>query len=156
MNTLNPLRIAAAAARPMRSLSQKVPATTTTTTQSRLLLQQQQHSRRLYSSSEQPSKPQSFNKTFSRPIFKVALMAIFTYQLAYYGWLRLEQNETREELNGKLEQKGERTLFFCCFQGGRDGGRKLTLDIVKHTDTIAELEVRIAQLERTKANAKKT
>ncbi|KAK8017628.1 hypothetical protein PG993_013954 [Apiospora rasikravindrae] len=60
----------------------------------------QHHSRRLYSS-EPPPRPQSFNKTFSRPIFKVALMAIFTYQLAYYGWLRLEHNEKRHDLNSR-------------------------------------------------------
>ncbi|KAK8067162.1 hypothetical protein PG997_013909 [Apiospora hydei] len=96
MNSLNSMRIAAAAARPLRTLSRGAPAPTTP---SRLLLQpQQHHSRRLYSS-EPPPRPQSFNKTFSRPIFKVALMAIFTYQLAYYGWLRLEQNEKRGDLN---------------------------------------------------------
>lgn len=32
-------------------------------------------------------------------------MAIFTYQLAYYGWKRLEQNETRESLNSKSQEK---------------------------------------------------
>ncbi|KAK8101572.1 hypothetical protein PG999_011946 [Apiospora kogelbergensis] len=70
-----------------------------------------------------PAEPEhkSFIKVFGRPIFKVALMAIFTYQLAYYGWLRLEQNETREVLN----------------------------------DTIADLETRIAELERAKGNKKK-
>ncbi|KAK7966143.1 uncharacterized protein PG986_000420 [Apiospora aurea] len=94
MSSLNPMRIAAAAARPLRTLSRGVAAPTT---QHRLL---QQHSRRLYSS-EPPPRPQSFNKAFSRPIFKVALMAIFTYQLAYYGWLRLEQNEKRGDLNSR-------------------------------------------------------
>ena len=102
MNSINSLRIAAA--RPLRNLSRGAlpapPTTTATSTQPRQLLFQQ-HSRRLYSS-EPPSRPQSFNKTFSRPIFKVALMAIFTYQLAYYGWKRLEQNETRAFLNSKL------------------------------------------------------
>lgn len=42
----------------------------------------------------------SFYKTFSRPIFKVALMAIFTYQLAYYGWMKLETDEIRSDAAG--------------------------------------------------------
>ncbi|KAF7533905.1 hypothetical protein G7054_g6677 [Neopestalotiopsis clavispora] len=62
--------------------------------------------RRLYSSSPseeaaaklRPSQQrQSFYQTFSRPIFKVALMAIFTYQLVYYGWTRLETDEIRAD-----------------------------------------------------------
>ncbi|KAK8135232.1 hypothetical protein PG984_003172 [Apiospora sp. TS-2023a] len=96
MNSLNSMRMAAA--RPLRKLSRGAlpapPTTTATTSTKPRQLLFQQHSRRLYSS-EPPSRPQSFNKTFSRPIFKVALMAIFTYQLAYYGWKRLEQNEKR-------------------------------------------------------------
>ncbi|KAI4599895.1 hypothetical protein KJ359_001631 [Pestalotiopsis sp. 9143b] len=60
-------------------------------------------SRRHYSESAQPSnlrpsqQQPSFWKTFSRPIFKVALMAIFTYQLAYYGWMKLETDEIRTD-----------------------------------------------------------
>ncbi|KAI1818037.1 hypothetical protein GGS20DRAFT_581743 [Poronia punctata] len=44
----------------------------------------------------------TFYKTFSRPILKVFLMAIFTYQVAYYFWVRLEQNETRAEMKGEF------------------------------------------------------
>ncbi|KAJ2979902.1 hypothetical protein NUW58_g7086 [Xylaria curta] len=52
------------------------------------------------------SKPQgslnhkAFYKTFGRPIAKVFLMAIFTYQLAYYFWVRLEHDEMRAEMQG--------------------------------------------------------
>ncbi|OTB05830.1 hypothetical protein M426DRAFT_319511 [Hypoxylon sp. CI-4A] len=50
----------------------------------------------------QPSEEQSINsqffKTFGRPIAKVFLVAIFTYQLAYYLWVRLEQDETKSEM----------------------------------------------------------
>lgn len=50
-----------------------------------------------------PSQQQpSFMKTFSRPIFKVALMAIFTYQLVYYGWMKLETDEVRTDAAGML------------------------------------------------------
>ncbi|TRX95371.1 hypothetical protein FHL15_003702 [Xylaria flabelliformis] len=40
----------------------------------------------------------TFYKTFGRPIAKVFLMAIFTYQLAYYFWVKLEQDEARAEM----------------------------------------------------------
>lgn len=42
----------------------------------------------------------TFYKTFGRPIAKVFLMAIFTYQVAYYFWVRLEQDEIRGEMEG--------------------------------------------------------
>ncbi|KAI0977366.1 hypothetical protein F4678DRAFT_455512 [Xylaria arbuscula] len=58
------------------------------------------------SSTQAPNEPRetgsinqkTFYKTFGRPIAKVFLMAIFTYQLAYYLWVRLEQDETRAEM----------------------------------------------------------
>ncbi|KAI0459798.1 hypothetical protein F5B21DRAFT_454235 [Xylaria acuta] len=40
----------------------------------------------------------TFYKTFGRPIAKVFLMAIFTYQLAYYFWVKMEQDEVRAEM----------------------------------------------------------
>ncbi|KAI0446569.1 hypothetical protein F4803DRAFT_502898 [Xylaria telfairii] len=55
-------------------------------------------------SSTQASKDQgslnhkTFYKTFGRPIAKVFLMAIFTYQLLYYFWVKLEQDEVRAEM----------------------------------------------------------
>ncbi|KAI0840235.1 hypothetical protein F5Y06DRAFT_294905 [Hypoxylon sp. FL0890] len=60
-------------------------------------------------SSSQQGQPQSppeesinkeFFKTFGRPIAKVFLLAIFTYQLAYYFWVRLEQDEIKSEMRG--------------------------------------------------------
>ncbi|KAI5924317.1 hypothetical protein F4810DRAFT_709652 [Camillea tinctor] len=55
-----------------------------------------------------PSSPSSivvrrawgkFYATFGRPIFKTILISIFTYQLAYYFWVRLENNEIKDEMN---------------------------------------------------------
>ncbi|KAK7910981.1 hypothetical protein PG985_013462 [Apiospora marii] len=141
MNSLNSMRIAA---RPLRNLSRgalPAPTTTTTSAQTRQFLLQQ-HSRRLYSS-EPPSQPQSFKKTFSRPIFKVALMAIFTYQLAYYGWKRLEQNETREDLN-KIIAQLEQDLAKATIPGMKEDLQDV-IDVLKKK----ELE------EREKANQKK-
>lgn len=58
--------------------------------------------RRLYSSGTPtpPSAHAAFYKTFGRPIAKVVLAAIFTYQLVYYAWVRLEHNEVKVDLNG--------------------------------------------------------
>ncbi|KAI0852228.1 hypothetical protein F5Y00DRAFT_191480 [Daldinia vernicosa] len=70
-------------------------------------LQQLQRPRARFSSSspapggqEAPSPNAQFWKTFGRPIAKVLLVAVFTYQLAYYGWVRLEQDETRAKIRG--------------------------------------------------------
>ncbi|KAI0119196.1 hypothetical protein F4814DRAFT_447009 [Daldinia grandis] len=52
------------------------------------------------SGQEARSPNAQFYKTFGRPIAKVFLVAVFTYQLAYYFWLRLEQDETRAEMRG--------------------------------------------------------
>jgi hypothetical protein len=41
-----------------------------------------------------------FYKTFTRPIAKVLLLAVFTYQLAYWSWVKLETDETREKTDG--------------------------------------------------------
>ncbi|CAN8095652.1 unnamed protein product [Discula destructiva] len=48
------------------------------------------------------SDPERFNiaqfyKTFTRPVTKVLLMAFFTYQLAYWSWTKLEQDEIMQE-----------------------------------------------------------
>lgn len=42
----------------------------------------------------------NFYKTFTRPVTKVLLMAVFTYQLAYWGWVKLEQDEIRADREG--------------------------------------------------------
>jgi hypothetical protein len=60
-----------------------------------------QELRRRYSSAgAAPSKHASFYKTFGRPILKVALGAIFTYQLAYYGWVKMETIEVQTDIAG--------------------------------------------------------
>ncbi|KAL3418169.1 hypothetical protein PVAG01_09884 [Phlyctema vagabunda] len=58
-----------------------------------------------------PSPTSQFYKTFTRPVAKVLLMATFTYQLAYWGWVRLEKDEIKarktEEITA-LEAKLQR------------------------------------------------
>lgn len=47
-------------------------------------------------------KPQvAFYKTFGRPMLKVFLMAVFTYQLAYWAWAKLEADEITAERQGE-------------------------------------------------------
>ncbi|KAJ8114847.1 hypothetical protein OPT61_g3367 [Boeremia exigua] len=57
---------------------------------------------------KQPSKVGAFYKSFSAPILKCFLGALFTYQLAYFGWLKLETieeaHEKRTEIKGLQEE----------------------------------------------------
>ena len=43
-----------------------------------------------------------FYKSFGRPVAKVFLGAIFTYQVLYWGWAKLESLETRHWQTSKL------------------------------------------------------
>ncbi|KAF3049413.1 hypothetical protein E8E11_000671 [Didymella keratinophila] len=65
---------------------------------------------------KRPSKVGAFYKTFSAPLLKCFLGALFTYQLAYFGWMKLETieethnkkteiNGLREELAGAINNK---------------------------------------------------
>ncbi|KAL0944094.1 uncharacterized protein CTRU02_201981 [Colletotrichum truncatum] len=61
---------------------------------------------RFYSTSEggekRPSIVGTFYKTFTRPVLKVLLMATLTYQIAYWSWTKLEQDEIRDEKNKEI------------------------------------------------------
>ncbi|KAH8650837.1 hypothetical protein BGZ60DRAFT_534024 [Tricladium varicosporioides] len=52
---------------------------------------------------KQNSKHVDFYKTFTRPISKVLLLAVFTYQVAYWGWVRLEKDEVKRVRNGEIK-----------------------------------------------------
>ncbi|KUJ15575.1 uncharacterized protein LY89DRAFT_735676 [Mollisia scopiformis] len=60
-----------------------------------------------FNSTQAGQKPVSphvgFYKTFTRPVAKVLLMATFTYQLAYWGWVKLEKDEIKREKSAELE-----------------------------------------------------
>ncbi|KAI4721942.1 hypothetical protein E4T48_01831 [Aureobasidium sp. EXF-10727] len=45
----------------------------------------------------------AFYKSFGRPIAKVFFMALFTYQVLHYTWLRLEATEEKEEKTAELQ-----------------------------------------------------
>ncbi|OHW91125.1 hypothetical protein CSPAE12_10286 [Colletotrichum incanum] len=62
---------------------------------------------RFYSTSpdaeKRPSIVANFYKTFTRPVLKALLMATLTYQIAYWSWTKLEQDEIREEKGKEIE-----------------------------------------------------
>jgi hypothetical protein len=43
----------------------------------------------------------AFYKTFTRPVAKCALLAVFVYQLVYFGWAKLEADDIKEERQGE-------------------------------------------------------
>lgn len=42
----------------------------------------------------------AFYRDFGPPVVKVFLGALVTYQVLYWGWLKLESMETKEEKTG--------------------------------------------------------
>jgi hypothetical protein len=49
------------------------------------------------------SVQRAFYKSFGRPIAKVFFMALFTYQVLHYSWMRLESMEEQEEKTAELQ-----------------------------------------------------
>ena len=43
----------------------------------------------------------AFYKSFGSPIVKCFLGALFTYQVAYWGWMKLESLEEKRDIEGK-------------------------------------------------------
>lgn len=63
-----------------------------------------QSTRRWESTYQPPTEPRSgrdrhrdFYKTFGRPLAKNFLIAVATYQILYFSWLKLESYETKRE-----------------------------------------------------------
>ncbi|KAK1766088.1 hypothetical protein QBC33DRAFT_541780 [Phialemonium atrogriseum] len=54
--------------------------------------------------STRPSPVTDFYKTFTRPVAKTLLLAVFTYQLAYWAWVKLEQDEIKAERREEISQ----------------------------------------------------
>lgn len=53
---------------------------------------------------ETDSLQRDFYKYRSRPVFKAVLIAIFTYECLYWGWLKLESMETKHDTEGTQEE----------------------------------------------------
>ncbi|KAK0635275.1 hypothetical protein B0T17DRAFT_515794 [Bombardia bombarda] len=45
-----------------------------------------------------------FYKTFGRPVAKCLLLAMFTYQLVFWGWTKLEQDEIKAERQAEISK----------------------------------------------------
>jgi hypothetical protein len=43
-----------------------------------------------------------FYKSFTRPVAKVLLLAVFTYQFAYWSWIKMEADEVRSERDATI------------------------------------------------------
>ncbi|KAL1879078.1 hypothetical protein VTK73DRAFT_7404 [Phialemonium thermophilum] len=52
--------------------------------------------------SARPSPTSQFYKTFTRPVAKCLLLALFTYQVTYWAWLKLEQDEIKAEREAEI------------------------------------------------------
>ena len=48
------------------------------------------------------SSQSEFYKTFTRPVAKVLLIAVLTYQIVYWSWVKLETDEIRAETDGEF------------------------------------------------------
>ncbi|KAK3358959.1 hypothetical protein B0T25DRAFT_531599, partial [Lasiosphaeria hispida] len=57
---------------------------------------------RLYSERRPRSPTGTFYQTFSRPVAKCLLLALLTYQIAYWGWLKLDQDEQKADLSAQI------------------------------------------------------
>ncbi|KAA8893469.1 hypothetical protein FN846DRAFT_978745 [Sphaerosporella brunnea] len=60
--------------------------------------------RRNYSGSppKQASPHIAIYKEFGRPFAKVFLMAVFTYQTLYWGWLKMEKDDEKRTKNAEI------------------------------------------------------
>ncbi|KAF4464968.1 hypothetical protein FALBO_8183 [Fusarium albosuccineum] len=56
------------------------------------------------SKTTKPSVTSQFYRNFTRPIAKTLLLAVFTYQLAYWTWVKLETDEVRAERDATIAQ----------------------------------------------------
>ncbi|RDA86535.1 hypothetical protein CP532_1908 [Ophiocordyceps camponoti-leonardi (nom. inval.)] len=70
----------------------------------RLLFPTPTQQRTFASSTGQPGPTSTFYKTFSRPIAKTLILAVFTYQLAYWAWAKLEADDVRAEQLANIAQ----------------------------------------------------
>ncbi|ODA78350.1 hypothetical protein RJ55_05731 [Drechmeria coniospora] len=43
-----------------------------------------------------------FYKTFTRPVAKALLLAVFSYQVVYWSWMKLEADEYRAETDATI------------------------------------------------------
>ncbi|KAM4056016.1 hypothetical protein HRG_002941 [Hirsutella rhossiliensis] len=82
---------------------------------------------RSYATTRQPSATTQFYKTFTRPVAKVTLLAVFTYQVVYWVWVKLEADEIRVETDAtiaELEAQVSAHGAARTKEAGKEGGSK--------------------------------
>ncbi|KAF2474519.1 uncharacterized protein BDR25DRAFT_310997 [Lindgomyces ingoldianus] len=68
----------------------------------------------------QPSRAGTFYKSFGSPILKTFLGALFTYQVIYWSWLKLESLETKKNLEDEI--RGLETELVVSIREKKGGG----------------------------------
>jgi hypothetical protein len=69
----------------------------------------------------QPTRAGTFYRSFGSPIFKCFLMALFTYQVVYWGWMKLESIEEKVGKDGESRISVDKTWawmekrYMVCF-----------------------------------------
>ncbi|KHN94650.1 uncharacterized protein MAM_07556 [Metarhizium album ARSEF 1941] len=57
---------------------------------------------RSYATARTPGPTSRFYKTFTRPVAKVLLVAVFTYQVVYWAWVKLDADEHRRKTDAEI------------------------------------------------------
>ncbi|KAI6782852.1 uncharacterized protein J7T54_002011 [Emericellopsis cladophorae] len=83
-----------------------------------------------------------FYKTFTRPVAKVLLVAVFTYQLIYWSWVKLDTEETKAQADGKASNEP--------YSNDSAG------DAETYTATIAGLEAKVDEYKKKALEAAET
>ncbi|OAL06747.1 hypothetical protein IQ06DRAFT_237078 [Phaeosphaeriaceae sp. SRC1lsM3a] len=74
-----------------------------------------------------PSRVGAYYKSFSYPVLKTFLIALFTYQLAYYAWLKLEVIEEKHDKSTEVADLQEQLREALARQKAKAG------DVVEET-----------------------
>uniref|UniRef100_A0A0B7JRI1 Uncharacterized protein n=1 Tax=Bionectria ochroleuca TaxID=29856 RepID=A0A0B7JRI1_BIOOC len=101
-------------------------------------------------STKAPNPTSQFYKTFTRPIAKVVLGAVLTYQLVYWAWVKLETDEIIADTAGKLRPAMPAPLEPCAVPMSLTGGSSLSL-----AETIKDLERKVDEYKNKTASDSK-
>ncbi|KAM5342697.1 hypothetical protein ACJ41O_013663 [Fusarium nematophilum] len=79
-------------------------------------------SRRTFASkTTPPSVTSQFYRSFTRPIAKTLLLAVFSYQLAYWTWVKLETDEVRAERDATIAKLEETVKEYDAATKAKEG-----------------------------------
>ncbi|KAF2237637.1 hypothetical protein EV356DRAFT_529962 [Viridothelium virens] len=84
-------------------MAPRVPASLILQASKRLRIRGTQQGARLESSSAQSNPHRQFYRSWGFPVMKVFLGALFTYQLTYFAWLKLETMEEKQQKDTELQ-----------------------------------------------------